>query len=73
MKSSPFHVSFHQLRSPAKSPDLNPIEWMFADLKRYVRSKMCKTIEELKAAILEYRRTLTAEKCAKFINHLKRV
>ena len=30
-----------QVKSPPKSPDLNPIEWVWADLKRFVRKKFC--------------------------------
>ena len=58
--------------SPANSPDLNPIELMFGDLKLYVAEKMCTNLE-VRSAIGSYRKTLTPEKCASFISHLYQV
>ena len=46
---------------------------VWADLKAYVRSKCCRTTYELNNAIAEYKKTLTPEKCGRFIGHLKKV
>ena len=46
---------------------------VWADMKAFVRSKCCRTTYELNDAIAEYKRTLTPEKCACFIRHLKKV
>ena len=61
------------LKSPPKSPDLNPIEMVWSDMKRYVRSQFCKTDLEVVDAIEDYRLTLTPEKCQAFIKKLKQV
>lgn len=44
------------MKSPPNSPDLNPIEWVWSDLKNYVRSKVCKTESELVNAIFEFQK-----------------
>ncbi len=46
--------------------DLNPIELLW-DLKVFVRSKFCKTIEQVRAAIGEYYSLLTPEKYEKLM------
>jgi len=61
------------VRSPPYSPDLNPIEWMWADLKRYVRRRRCSTEDELVEAINGFQRQLTPKKCQKLINKLREV
>ena len=66
-------INSNKCESPAQSPDLNPIEIIWADLKAYVRSKCCRTTYELNNAIAEYKKTLTPEKCGRFISHLKKV
>ena len=58
-------------KAPSNSPDLNPIEMIWADMKKHIASKLCKTLEELKLAIWEYRQSLTAEKCTVYITHLR--
>lgn len=46
---------------PPYSPDLNPIENLWADLKRRVQKRRAKTMEELKRVIMEeWRATPTA-------------
>ncbi|CAF1152601.1 unnamed protein product [Brachionus calyciflorus] len=60
-------------RTPAYSPDLNPIEDLRSDMKDFVRKKLCKTNEEINKAIQEYHSNLTPEKCQKFISKLKKV
>ena len=46
---------------------------VWADMKAYVASRFCKNLNEVKDAIFEYKKTLTPEKCARFISHLKKV
>ncbi len=59
--------------SPAQSPDLNPIEMVWADMKAFVASRFCRNLDEVKDSIFDYKKTLTPEKCERFINHLKKV
>ena len=71
IKNSP--SCLFKIKSPASSPDLNPIEMLWADLKRYVRSKQCKNEREIIAAVFEFHRALTPEKCSKYIKKLIKV
>ena len=41
-------------KAPPSSPDLNPIENLWADMKKFVGSKLCKTMRELKIAVSEF-------------------
>jgi transposase len=66
-------LNLMQIKAPANSPDLNPIELVWADMKREIRSKMCTSLDEIKEAIGIYWRALTPEKCAIFIGSLKEV
>ena len=60
--------------SPPYSPDLNPIEMMWADLKRYVRSKFCKSKRDVLKYIEKFQReVLTTERCNHYIDHLIKV
>ena len=43
---------------------------IWADLKKYIASQMCESIEQVSLAISEYLASLTPEKCRKFIFHL---
>lgn len=43
------------------------------DMKNYVRSRYCKTSQEVVDAIEDYRQNLTPEKCQKFIRKIKEV
>ena len=53
--------------TPADSPNLNPIEMVWHELKE------AKDKEELVKGIKDFWATVTAEKCKKYINHLSKV
>ena len=60
-------------RTPAESPDCNPIENLWHKLKEYIRRvKKPRTKEELIDGIKEFWDSVTVTKCLKYINHLKR-
>ena len=60
--------------TPAESPDLNPIENLWHELKEYVRREVKPTTkEELVRGIMQFWTTVTAEKCRKYIRHLHKV
>lgn len=51
---------------PKYSPDLNPIEQVFAKLKHLLRAAAARTIETLTAAVGELLGAFTAEECANY-------
>jgi transposase len=51
---------------PKYSPDLNPIEQVFAKLKHLVRSAAARTLETLTAAVGELLGAFTAVECANY-------
>ena len=56
---------------PAYSPDLNPIEHVWAELKKYVASKHPRTIDELRIHIrAAFRLIVSPEFCAKLYDGL---
>ena len=61
-------------RTPAESPDLNAIENLWHELKEYIRREV-KPLnkQELVNGILAFWRTVTVEKCRKYIGHLRKV
>ena len=54
---------------PKYSPDLNPIEQVFAKLKHLLRKASARTVEALVAAIGELLGAYTAEECANYFAH----
>ena len=61
-------------KTPAESPDLNPIENLWHELKEYIRREVKpKTKAELVNGILAFWKTVDAAKCTKYINHLRKV
>ena len=61
------------MRSPPSSPDLNPIEWVWADLKRHVRKRRCKTVQDLMSACKEFQNKMTPQYCQNYIKNFKHV
>ena len=66
-------ISIIKFISPPYSPDLNPIEMVWNEMKNFVKSKFCKTPEEVANAIEEFRLSLTSEKCQNYINRIHKV
>ena len=68
---------FHEInwwRTPAESPDLNPIENCWGSLKQFLRSSYKpKNLQELMDGIEEFWQSLTPEVCKKYIQHLYKV
>jgi hypothetical protein len=60
------------LQFPAYSPDLNPAENLLSLLKRRVREKSCRTVDELKAAITECWASIEEEFCEKLVDSMKK-
>lgn len=61
-------------KTPPESPDLNPIENMWHELKEHLRAKVKPhTKSELINGIKGFWATVTEEKCRKYIRRLKKV
>jgi transposase len=54
---------------PKYSPDLNPIEQVFAKLKHLLRKAAARTIETVRDAIGEILRAFTAQECANYFRN----
>ena len=60
--------------TPAESPDLNPIEMLWHELKSHLRRFVKpRTKEELIDGIHQFRQTVSTAKCKKYIDDLKKV
>ena len=61
-------------KTPAESPDLNPIENLWHELKEFLRREIKpKTKDQLVNGILLFWETVTISKCRRYIGHLKKV
>ncbi len=60
-------------KTPAESPDLNPIENLWHELKEFIRRETKPRTKELVGGILKFWDTATVAKCTKYINHLNKV
>lgn len=63
---------FKKIKSPPKSPDLNPIELLWSDLKRYVRKQLCKNSDEVIEAVHRFHASITPEVCKRYIGKIKK-
>jgi len=54
---------------PAYSPDLNPVEMVFAKLKALVRSATARCADTLSSAIASALTTFTSQECARYLRH----
>ena len=69
-----FAKNINWWKSPAESPDLNPIELLWGSIKTFLRDKhKPRTLSELKEGITLYWSKLTRETCTKYIDHLQKV
>jgi transposase len=59
----------HLIFLPKYSPDLNPIEQVFAKLKHLLRNAAARTIETVCAAIGQMLGTFTAGECANYLRN----
>jgi len=60
--------------TPAESPDINPIENLWHEMKEHIRREIKPhTKEELVDGIKEFWSTVNGEKCRKYIRHLQKV
>ena len=60
--------------TPAESPDLNPIENLWHEMKDFLRTHVKpKTKDELVFGIRNMWSAVTEEKCCRYINHLNKV
>ena len=61
-------------RTPAESPDLNPIENLWREMKHFISTKVRpSTKAELEQGLHTFWATVTPEKCCRYINHLHTV
>ncbi len=61
-------------RTPPESPDLNPIENLWHELKDFLRARVKpRNLAELKDGIKAFWSTVTPSKCKRYINHQHKV
>ncbi len=64
----------HWWKTPPESPDANPIENIWHELKYFICWEVKpKNKEELIEGIIEFWKTVNKEKCSKYIKYLRKV
>ena len=56
-------------RSPKYSPDLNPIEQVFAKLKTLLRKAAARSLNAVSDAIAKVLQTYSADECANYLRN----
>ena len=59
----------HLIFLPKYSPDLNPIEQVFAKLKTLLRKKAARTVEAICTAIGDLLGSFTSQECANYLQN----
>ena len=66
--------NIHWWHTPPESPDLNPIENLWHELKEHLRARVKPhNFEQLVAGITSFWGSVDREKCARYIGHLRKV
>ena len=66
--------SINWWKTPPESPDMNPIENLWHELKEFIRREVRPTTKtELVQGIKNFWDTVDVAKCNKYINHLRKV
>ena len=74
VQCNPFCEAMCVWKTPAESPDCNPIENIWRELKEYMQREVKpKTKEQLVQGIQEFCPTVDIHKCQKYIRHLRKV
>lgn len=85
MDNDPKHTSLHARAyiqnhninwwpTPPESPDANPIENMWHEMKEYIRREVKpRTKEQLIEGLLRFWKTVDVAKCNRYIRHLRKV
>ena len=61
-------------RTPAESPDMNPIENLWHELKEFIRREVKpQNKSDLILGIKRFLNTVNSQKCCKYIKHLRKV
>ncbi|CAJ0591375.1 unnamed protein product [Cylicocyclus nassatus] len=55
------------LEWPAESPDSNPIELVWGNMKKFISAKNVRTLDDLKVRIVQYWKGLTPDVCKKYV------
>lgn len=69
VRSAIRNAGAHLIFLPKYSPDLNPIEQVFAKLKHLLRKASARTVETVCTAIGEILGSYTAEECSNYFTH----
>ena len=56
---------------PANSPDINVIELFWAALKKFIRSRSTKNLEDIKASIKAFFKALKPGHLQRYIEHFR--